>query len=281
VAEYDELIGDLAPDDVPPPPHSRVVFSNLRRGSAVSVPAAGLWIKYVARGAVSHDFGRRTHVVRGGEFLVSPEWVGSEVEVRRGEEGSTVGLCLFLARPHVRERNSAEEPLIFPARCSRLGQALEAEAVRIMRSGLDRRQGAGGLLQLVSSELEGLLDEAAGQLDALPALKRSTRHELLRKLHAARGYLHAVTDRAVPLEELAREAGMSRFELLRQFKLCFGDPPGAYHRQLRLTLAADAMRGGGLSSTEAADRYGFAGPSSLSHAHRRAFGRPPSRPATH
>ena len=279
MAEYDELIGELEPDDGPPPAHSRVVFSNLRRGSAVSVPAAGLWVKYVARGAVAHDFGRRTYVVRGGEFLLSPEWVGSEVEVRRGEEGSTVGLCLFLAAPQVCERNRAEEPLVFPARCSSLGRALEAEAIRIMRFGLDRRERAGALLKLVTGELETVLDEAAGQLEALPALKRSTRHELLRKLHAARGYLHDVTDRAVPLEELAREAGMSRFELLRHFKLCFGAPPGAYHRQLRLNHAGDAMRAGGLSSTDAAHRYGFAGPSSLSHAHRRAFGRSPSKRA--
>jgi transcriptional regulator GlxA family with amidase domain len=99
-------------------------------------------------------------------------------------------------------------------------------------------------------------------------------------VNLARAYLHEVTDRAVDLQELARVAGVSRFQLLRNFRDSFGHTPAAYHRQLRLTLAKQAVDECRVDCVTAADRYGFAGGSSFSHAYRRQFGQAPIRTLT-
>jgi AraC family transcriptional regulator len=70
---------------------------------------------------------------------------------------------------------------------------------------------------------------------------------------------------------------MSRFQLLRYFRDCFGAPPATYHRQLRLRLAREAVERSGLSWADAAHRFGFSDGSSLSHAFRRTFGEAPVR----
>ena len=278
--EYDELTGELGPHFEPSGfAGSKIAFTDLTRGSAVSRPAPGIWLKYVARGAVAHTFHNRTFLVRAGEFLFTPELQTSEVEVRSRGESSTLGLCLFLSRPGLLDAHPAEEPLIFSARCSSLGRALAAETAEIARYGLERRRRAPLLLHRVEQNLDAFLAETAEQLEALPALKSGTRHEVLRRLNLARGYLHGVTDRPVALEELSRAAGMSRFQLLRQFKVCFGDPPGAYHRKLRLQHARAEVERSGLPARVVAQRYGFPDGSSFSHAYRRAFGRAPLRAA--
>jgi AraC-like DNA-binding protein len=168
-------------------------------------------------------------------------------------------------------------PLIFSAECSPLGRLLRARHKAMVRPAADRPALAGALLGAVEAQLEPLMAETLQALDALPALKRSTRYESLRRLNLARGYLHAVTDRAVDLPELAVHAGMSRFQLLRYFRDCFGAPPASYHRQLRLRLAREAVERGGLSWSDAAHRFGFSDGSSLSHAFRRTFGQAPVR----
>lgn len=96
-------------------------------------------------------------------------------------------------------------------------------------------------------------------------------------MNLARAYLHQVTNRAVPLDELARETAVSPFQLLRTFRDCFGETPASYHRRVRLSLARELAEEKGLSYAFVADRFGFAGGASFSHAYRRTFGKSPVR----
>jgi AraC-like DNA-binding protein len=279
VTAYEELLGDLSasPDDTQPAALRRVAFSDLTRGTALSHPADGLWIKYVARGAVLHRFESRTFLVRAGQFLVAPEHHGSELEIRRSGETSTVGLCLFIPRAEALDRNPADEPLVFSARCSALGRELTMETAEIARHGYARQRRAPVLLRRIEQHLDGFLSDTAEQLDSLSSLRSATRHEVVRRLSQARGYLHDVVERPVTLEELSRAAGMSRFQLLRQFKVCYGDTPATYHRKLRLELVRAEVLRSVTSTALVAQKYGFADGSSFSHVYRRAFGRPAFR----
>jgi AraC-like DNA-binding protein/quercetin dioxygenase-like cupin family protein len=278
VPAYGELIGELETrHGLAAASASRAVFSDLVKGTAQSHAADGVWIKYVARGSVAHTFGARTHVVRAGEFLFAPEKLTSDVEVRTGSEGSTVGVCLFVASEAAPQAD-AEEPIVFSAACSGLGRLLAAETVRMMRVSHDRSARGAALVKRIEGDLEDFLLDVSQGFAALPDMKSSTRHETLRRLERARGYLHATLDRAAPLAELAQAAGLSRFQLLRQFKQVYGDAPGAYHRKLRLQKAADAVRRDGAPLKLAAEQHGFASASSFSHAWRRTFGQAPFRP---
>ena len=256
----------------------RVVLSNLSRGSGEShaQPCAGL--KYVASGVEIYRFGGRAYSVSAGQFLYVPELHPGEVEIGRSDSPSALGLCVYLPETEsVGTRSAVDFPMIFPAACSPLGRLLSETASQMLHSGPGRAQVAETMLQQVAEHFEPLMEETCRIIDGIAALKPSTRYETLRRLNVARAYLHAVTDRSIELAELAKVAGISRFQLLRSFRDAFGAPPAAYHRDLRLKLAKDQVDRKLLSCSEAAQRFGFADCSSFSHAYRRAFGEAPIR----
>ena len=255
----------------------RVVLSNLTRGNAESAPQDCVSLKYVATGVEIYRYGRKSYRISEGQFLYVPEREAGGVEIGRSDSSSTLGLCVYLPRSLRGNGEDLDGPMIFPAQCSDLGRLLQQTVKQMMRSKPQRTMIASQALGQVAGSLEPLLEETVGILDGIDAQKPSTRYESLRRLNIARGYLHAVTDRPVELAELARIAGISRFQLLRSFRNAFGAPPAAYHRTLRLGLAKTEIDRRLMSCSEAAHRFGFADCSSFSHAYRRAFGEAPIR----
>ncbi|WP_116137848.1 AraC family transcriptional regulator [Trinickia diaoshuihuensis] len=82
--------------------------------------------------------------------------------------------------------------------------------------------------------------------------------------------------KAVSLTDLADEAGLSRFQLLRGFARDTGLPPHAYLIQRRIALARRLIERG-LPLAEAAAGAGFADQSHMTRAFARAFGITPSQ----
>lgn len=78
------------------------------------------------------------------------------------------------------------------------------------------------------------------------------------------------------LTELAREAGSSRYQLLRAFAREFGVTPHAYLVQRRLTLARALLRAG-QSPADVAAATGFCDQSHLTRCFRRHYGLTPHR----
>ena len=250
-----------------------VVWSSLDHGEAPSAALGGLTIKHVAAGApVFHSFAGRTYKVSPGQFLCVPPGSSGSGEIRKGG-GRTHGFCLFIPATAA----APELPVILPTACSALGRLLDSHAAAMASPAADRRGIAARVLAGAIAQLEPLLAEVAAQLDGLGMARPRSRFDAYRKLNVARAFLHDVTDRAVPLGELAEVAGMSPFQLLRRFQDGFGETPSVYHRRLRLRLARRAVESGVLDCQAAADSFGFAGGSSFSHAHRRAFGAAPVR----
>jgi AraC-like DNA-binding protein len=277
---YDELNGHMHCRDVTEfgRVEGKVVLSDVTHGSHAGTRMHGTGIKYVAHGTEHYTIGGRNYAVHAGQFLCMSQSLEYHGEVKRGGERA-LGICMFVPADNVGGQGSDlfEVPLVFSADCSALGRLLRVRHKAMVQPAADRPALAGNLLAAVEAQLEPLMVETLSALDALPGLKKATRYESLRRLNRARGYLHDVTDRAVDLPELATYAGMSRFQLLRYFRDCFGAPPATYHRQLRLRLAREAVERSGLSWADAAHRFGFSDGSSLSHAFRRTFGEAPVR----
>jgi AraC family transcriptional regulator len=80
---------------------------------------------------------------------------------------------------------------------------------------------------------------------------------------------------AIPVDELAVTAGVSRAQLQRAFKGEFGHGPAAVLRALRLLRAADLLRRTDCDLATVAADTGFADPFHLSHAFKRLFGLAP------
>lgn len=253
-----------------------VVLSDLDRGAAESGARDQVSLKYVSEGTEIYRYGGKTYAVTAGQFLAVPARHAGVVEISRSSGERARGMCLTLDASTI-GRGGLEAPMLFPARCSALGRMLSASHARMVGNPHQRGRAALQLMERVHEVFEPLLEETFGQLAGLDKVRASTRYELLRKLNVARSYLHSVDHRAVSLSEVAGEAGISQFHLLRNFRSCFGESPSAYHRRIRLEAAKRTIDRQDMSCGEAAHRYGFADASSFSHAYRRAFGRAPLR----
>lgn len=89
-------------------------------------------------------------------------------------------------------------------------------------------------------------------------------------LIAVRDYLRAHLDEQVSTAALSRFSGLTESHLIRAFHREFGLPPHAYHMQLRLAQACEALASG-LSVSTVAYECGFADQSHLSRTFKQAY----------
>jgi len=92
----------------------------------------------------------------------------------------------------------------------------------------------------------------------------------------ARDMLHAELKRAVSLAELAHEAGLSRYHLLREFQRTLGLTPHVYHRSLRVDRARQLLAAG-WEISRVALATGFADQSHLNRRFRELVGVTPGQ----
>ena len=137
---------------------------------------------------------------------------------------------------------------------------------RQLESGVPRLDLEGELEQWVS----GLLGHQTGQ-DPHP--RRTEVHPSARR---ARECLWARATENVSQSELAREVGLSRFELSRVFKAAYGMPPHAWQLQVRVQRAKEMLKVG-TSAGETAIRAGFADQAHLCRVFKKATGCTPAR----
>lgn len=81
--------------------------------------------------------------------------------------------------------------------------------------------------------------------------------------------------RAWTVEDLARDAGLSRAAFARRFQRLVGEGPVTYLTGWRLALAADLLLGTDLTLAAIARQVGYGSPFSLSAAFSRRYGRSP------
>jgi AraC family transcriptional regulator len=120
-----------------------------------------------------------------------------------------------------------------------------------------------------------LYREVKAEFMRVPAAKTSTRRELFRRLQIAREYLHENVDRRISLEEVSREACLSRYHLHRAFRRVFRLTPHAYVTGLRLNRARSLLQGG-RAVTDVAMDIGFTSVSAFTRLFRSRFGLLPS-----
>jgi AraC family transcriptional regulator len=128
---------------------------------------------------------------------------------------------------------------------------------------------------ILSQELTALHEDIAGQIARVPAARRSTQEELFRRLQRAREFLHGNVSERISLEDVAREACLSRYHLHRAFVRTFRKTPHGYLTTLRLNRARSLLQRGS-SVTETALEVGFTSMSAFSRLFRAHFGVRPS-----
>ncbi|MCB0560910.1 MAG: helix-turn-helix transcriptional regulator [Lewinellaceae bacterium] len=117
--------------------------------------------------------------------------------------------------------------------------------------------------------------EIERQLQGITAKRPSTRKELYRRLCIVRQYILENFHRNIQLDELSREAALSKYHLLRTYKEAFGATP--YRQVLDLRLGASkALLADGYTIEDIAFRLGFSDRRSFTKSFKKAFGVAPS-----
>lgn len=253
-----------------------VVLSSIRKAELVSHALPGVVVRYVASGRERYRIGGKWHQLRADELMITDQIDEVSVVVGDGQRSPTAGLCLYFPdSAFVEQHLPLDGPIIIPAGSTAAGAAARSGLRQLVHSTCKQRDAA-IVAQDVKHRLPLLAQQLARELAPLPHVRSFGRANAIRTLSFARQYLEAVVDRAVPLSELSRVAGISPYHLQRLFSAAFGTSPATYHRELRLRLVIEDSKARGLPLADSADRFGFAGGSSFSHAYRRAFGTAPT-----
>ena len=97
------------------------------------------------------------------------------------------------------------------------------------------------------------------------------------RLAAAIRQMHDQPARSWTMEQLAREAALSRSAFFDRFMRAVGMPPMEYLQAWRMALAKDLLRSGDCALAEVAERVGYSSASTFSTAFSRHVGQPPAR----
>jgi AraC family transcriptional regulator len=105
--------------------------------------------------------------------------------------------------------------------------------------------------------------------ERLPALRSTTRAELVRRLQRARDYIDARLPDVRPLREIARVACLSPFHLQRCFAIAFRESPAVYASRRRLEQAAHLVATTRRPLAEIAADVGFSSQTAFTRSFRR------------
>ena len=253
-----------------------VIFSKLGGGSS-RITALAPSVKFVLQGEEIYAVGGRTHRLAAGDFMLVE--AGTEVTVKTGPGGETLGLCVYLP---ARERplptvDAPTNPVVRGSAVDPFAALLKRYASALVRKSAPSPRLIDLLCREASAGSDAFLQRFDANRNRLSHARPAARAEILQRLERARALIHANVHRPVTLEELSREAALSRFHLVRTFSEVYGRPPLSYHRRLRLEDAASLLRLGALSPTQVAEKLGYANLSGFTRAFRSEFGVPPSR----
>jgi AraC-like DNA-binding protein len=251
-----------------------VFLASTSRFDSPPLPAA-LSLKLIERGAASIEVGRRRLLLDAGQALVVNEGesyavsIASDQPVRSFAVHVRPGLAAEVAAARrqaweqalARDNESAAAPA--PLFCDQLrtpSPALQRRLQAIRQLALaGERDG-----ELYEAPFIDLLDQllaedhaARTRLDALDAVRPSTRAELGRRAGWARDYILSNYAEPIALDHIAAAAHLSKFHLLRSFHQLYGTTPLALLRTRRAEVAAALLRDGSADLAAVADAAGF------------------------
>ncbi len=132
------------------------------------------------------------------------------------------------------------------------------------------------LFQLLGLLVEDEMNIIARR-DRLPALKSSTKAEIMKRLMTAMDYLYTFYDKNPGLDELAAVSCLSKFHFLRLFRIAYRQTPHQFISSLKIQRAKELLHATKDEVKTIADALGFENSSSFSRAFHKAAGIYPSQ----
>jgi AraC-like DNA-binding protein len=115
------------------------------------------------------------------------------------------------------------------------------------------------------------------QLQSIPAIKGSTKSDLLRRLYIGKNYIEENYIESFSVASIASECGLSEYYFFRLFRVAFGVTPQKYILMKRLLYGKHLIFNKGTSISEAALLCGFSDIYAFSKAFKIYFGSAPTK----
>ncbi|HXC55251.1 MAG TPA: AraC family transcriptional regulator [Rhizomicrobium sp.] len=237
-----------------------------------------LSLKWIPRGAARYRVAGRSFVLGAGTQLLLNRGQSYSLDMRESSESFVVFFPRALADAAWRTHGARDEAFPeIPAVASSPTPLLQASLTRLRD---EARRAAPAQAALVEGAFALLADVAAlafarrGMAQRVPALRRTTRDELLRRVARAETYL-VETQTHATLEGAAAAAALSPFHLIRVFRAVYGRPPLAFAAARRLDAARDALIMTADAIEDIARAAGYESRSAFDRAFVRQFGATP------
>jgi AraC-like DNA-binding protein len=114
------------------------------------------------------------------------------------------------------------------------------------------------------------------KINELIFVKPATRLELFRRLEIAVDFIETVFPSAMTLDEIAKEAALSKYHLIRAFKMVHKCSPFGYIARLKASNAMELLKNSNSSISELSSVLGFSSVQSFSSFFSKAAGFSPS-----
>jgi AraC family transcriptional regulator len=237
-----------------------------------------LSLKWIPEGTARYRCGPSTFDLRGEGQLLLNRGQPYELSMRAPSESFVVFFAKELADAAWASHSGKPEafpevPAVAALSPQPLRKALSQLRAEARQADVNMAALEEGALALLC-ELASLARERRRMATRLPALRRTTRDELLRRAARAERYL-VETGGAATLEGAADAAALSPFHLIRVFRAAYGETPLAFAAALRLEGARDGLILTADPVEEIARRAGYESRTAFDRAFRRRFGSTP------
>lgn len=252
-------------------PEAIVRRSRVTRAATFTGVTQGVAIKYVGRGQEQYTVGNERLLLDAGEFLLLP--AGTAYGASHGTTNrATTGVCIDFLADLPKESG-------FDFLYGGTFQVANLGLTGLANWDTLPDQLATKQLPRLQQEIKDFLTNAIGLGEALHpvANQASTRRELSKSLLTARHYLQRNYTEPLPLADLARISGLSKYHFARLFKRAFGTTPLRMQTSLRLQAAAKLIGQDRTSLTAIAHTVGYTDLATFSRYFRAHFGVPPSK----
>ena len=253
--------------------------------------AAGYSIKAYTGGRVPFRVERQICMLDDDAYIVVN--AGQDYEFRTPAESGLFNFTIFISHADVKDAwasarcperhlldapdRHAAEPDFFvaPMRPSPEVCALRGDLRLLAQSGaLAPDLKAALIADLVRHAMRAQL-LAIGETRRVPAVRRSTREEAVRRVRRALDIIESDIAQPLDLDALAAASCMAKHHFLRRFRDVTGETPYQFVLRRRLSRARELLRTGSDSAAEVGRACGFSDASAFSAAFRAAHGQPP------
>jgi AraC-like DNA-binding protein len=246
----------------------------------------GVAAKYVIAGKEEYEINGRPLIIKDHQYALGNTQSGAHVSIQSPRE--VFGLCVDISESLI--RNVADYRCVptdiveflchdqllvnrFSDTNNTLGRLLSELAQQVHPDG-DLQLNEETFYQLAEAVVHD--QQAIFNYHGKLQFKRQfTGQEVLRSLIEAKEFIDSSYNTTLDIDQMASQAGISRYHFSRLFRNVFGDSPYSYYNKLRLSAARE-MLGKEMNATEVALACGFSDLPSFSKAFRKTYGQLPS-----